>query len=674
MRRIPKVRLEGVRSATLFRTCTMLVGLTLASGACQGWADETLPLKRHVANEVVEIPLSKLVFITNVALPTENKGWLMYEKDFVPNPTANVLYVAMNPTDLPSGAWDGYTSGALLLVLQLPEIRDGGVYSFDDATSKNVYLINHYGHYGKSNQLSAQITVEKINNNDIVLSGTISIRPEDPKRLQEIVFTNQPVPKVTLPQFGEYREAREKRFEPARKSTRELHEVGTFTEGLAPVRIRDKWGYVNEHGSIVIEPRFDQAWNFSEEGIAVVKSGNTWGRIDKAGNITVYPQFDEVLGPREGLAPAKKDGKWGYIDKAGTVVIAIQFDGVQGFSEGLAAAQLSGKWGYVDKTGKWVIQPQFDSVSHFSNGLAPVSLGEKAYDVDTDGKLTPRTERPVATAQRRPLIILIERNPWLMVIGSDSPSFALYDDGLVIFRRTRKDGKPEYASMVFSAEERSRFVSSLGIDDSFYGLKDYYDSYEAANISVTDQPTNELYLWDWGGGKQKHVTVYGNLRQERAEKPRLDETIMREHPELAEGLRQAAEAPRAGTPRAFLKVFDQLVSFESESASSWMPGKVEVIVQPNALATEEPVAWPEGWPDLRSPETRGRLDTVLSGTVSYSIFLNSDQVEELRKLRQNLKPEQAFLINGRKYSVISSRVPFPGEEFWMGSKDDSLQQ
>lgn len=32
----------------------------------------------------------------------------------------------------------------------------------------------------------------------------------------------------------------------------------------------------------------------------------------------------------------------------------------------------------------------------------------------------------------RPLIVLLEANPWLMAIGSDSPSFALYDDGTAI--------------------------------------------------------------------------------------------------------------------------------------------------------------------------------------------------------------------------------------------------
>lgn len=35
----------------------------------------------------------------------------------------------------------------------------------------------------------------------------------------------------------------------------------------------------------------------------------------------------------------------------------------------------------------------------------------------------------------QPIILLTIYNPWLMVIGSDEPTFALYDNGLVIYQR-----------------------------------------------------------------------------------------------------------------------------------------------------------------------------------------------------------------------------------------------
>ncbi|OCB77669.1 hypothetical protein B0A79_11230 [Flavobacterium piscis] len=35
----------------------------------------------------------------------------------------------------------------------------------------------------------------------------------------------------------------------------------------------------------------------------------------------------------------------------------------------------------------------------------------------------------------RPLIALIETDPWLMVIGSDVPTFALYENGQIIYKK-----------------------------------------------------------------------------------------------------------------------------------------------------------------------------------------------------------------------------------------------
>ena len=63
-----------------------------------------------------------------------------------------------------------------------------------------------------------------------------------------------------------------------------------------------------------------------------------------------------------------------------------------------------------------------------------------------------------------PLIVLIERDPWLMVIGSDSPSFALYDDGTLIYLKTFESGKKEY------------FYVSLD-NDSYYHINQTDNSY-----------------------------------------------------------------------------------------------------------------------------------------------------------------------------------------------------
>jgi hypothetical protein len=66
---------------------------------------------------------------------------------------------------------------------------------------------------------------------------------------------------------------------------------------------------------------------------------------------------------------------------------------------------------------------------------------------------------------------------------------------------------------------------------------------------------------------------------------------------------------------------------------------------------EEPLEWPDRWPDLKNENTVDRESI-------YSIYLDSKYFSELNELLQQRKEKQAIEINGKKYSV-SYRLPFP---------------
>ncbi len=50
----------------------------------------------------------------------------------------------------------------------------------------------------------------------------------------------------------------------------QFDDVWYFSEGLARVRKKWKYGFTNKEGQIVIPPQFDSTWSFSE-GLAAVK-------------------------------------------------------------------------------------------------------------------------------------------------------------------------------------------------------------------------------------------------------------------------------------------------------------------------------------------------------------------------------------------------------------------
>lgn len=86
----------------------------------------------------------------------------------------------------------------------------------------------------------------------------------------------------------------------------------SFHEGLAPVQISGKWGFINQSGKHIIEPQFDEVYRFSE-GLALVRIGSKWGFIDKNGKHIIEPQFDSAASFSEGLAPVQIGNKWGYV-------------------------------------------------------------------------------------------------------------------------------------------------------------------------------------------------------------------------------------------------------------------------------------------------------------------------------------------------------------------------
>ena len=235
-----------------------------------------------------------------------------------------------------------------------------------------------------------------------------------------------------------------------------------------------------------------------------------------------------------------------------------------------------------------------------------------------------------ATAGRKPVVIIYEINPWLQVIGSDSPSFALYEDGLLIFARPKAAGGYEYAAAKLSGQERDALVRSLPAAQ-FFGLEPRYET-----TMVTDQPTTVITLWD--KDRLKTVSVYG-------------------------GLKRTDNDRKEGAPAAFVETYEKLKGFQPSKATRWMPEKVELMIWPFANAGD-PLPWPKNWPDTTHPETKRRGQSP--DQISYSIYLTPAQYESLKKSAKE-KSADALLINGRKWA-FSFRFPFPGEDSWRKNK------
>jgi hypothetical protein len=106
----------------------------------------------------------------------------------------------------------------------------------------------------------------------------------------------------------------------------QYEEVRSFSEGLAAVKLNEKWGYINIKGELVIPYKFKKAYCF-HKGTAFVKAEEGYQIIDKQGNTVLrlpnYDYFGETSS--EGLAVIYIDGRWGYVDIYGNSTLNPDF-------------------------------------------------------------------------------------------------------------------------------------------------------------------------------------------------------------------------------------------------------------------------------------------------------------------------------------------------------------
>lgn len=252
------------------------------------------------------------------------------------------------------------------------------------------------------------------------------------------------------------------------------------------------------------------------------------------------------------------------------------------------------------------MKPIVFAVTLLMLGCSPPAQGQQQGCLDKLGSAQP-------SEGHQPLVVLLESNPWAMVIGSDSPRLALYDDGLVIYRTDTG-----FKSVKLSEQEATKFKASLDVN----GLACVLGHYDAD--VATDRPTETIFVGR--GGKLSPISVYG-----------------------------VPKGP--DVPAAMTSAYEKLIKFDHPAARTWLPEKVEVMVWPYEYAPEASINWPKEWPDLDSSDTVRRGD-------SYSIYLPAAEYPRLIDFLKGRNEKGAVEIGGKKWAA-DVRFPFPREVEWM---------
>ncbi len=239
-------------------------------------------------------------------------------------------------------------------------------------------------------------------------------------------------------------------------------------------------------------------------------------------------------------------------------------------------------------------------------------------------------------ADRQPILAVTQSTPWASVIGSDSASFVLYDDGLLI--SLSSDPRPESPFTQRSIEHpKTKVQEFLGAD-----IERFENHYTLS--SATSQISTTLWT------PKKSINIYGDWRKPFT----WDANNDPKWKEIEERERKLWEALPAG-------LRDCLARIENERGvigAPWLPENIEVLLWPYEYAPDESILWPLAWPDLKSKTTKRRNDA------DFSLYLSADLLPDLKLFVSARKETGAVHINGKKMA-ITYRFPIPGEELWM---------
>jgi hypothetical protein len=200
---------------------------------------------------------------------------------------------------------------------------------------------------------------------------------------------------VVPPRYESIVPAESERMIVARSSTQDLFMAATVepeTTAIVAVKSGGKWGFVDQTGQL-LPLRFDEVGAFTE-GLAPARQGLLWGFVSTLGTIAIPLQFDAVGTFVGGVAIVSRDLKYGVIDRDGRAVVRLRFEMIRPadsvFHDNRALVIAYGKKGFVGRAGTITIPPAFDEALPFSDGLAPVVRDHLTGYIDTTGRMVIR--------------------------------------------------------------------------------------------------------------------------------------------------------------------------------------------------------------------------------------------------------------------------------------------
>ncbi len=151
------------------------------------------------------------------------------------------------------------------------------------------------------------------------------------------------------------------------------------------------WGYIDEEGKFLVEPKYNTANDFSE-GLALVEKDGLFGVLDSEGKEILKIEFTNINKIENGYMTAFKDDSVMIFNYSGEELkLDREYRNIGVYSDGLFGVLIMDKegdfkFGYIDESGNEIIKPKYSLAYPFRLSRAIVKEDEVFKVIDKKDK------------------------------------------------------------------------------------------------------------------------------------------------------------------------------------------------------------------------------------------------------------------------------------------------
>lgn len=292
-----------------------------------------------------------------------------------------------------------------------------------------------------------------------------------------------------------------------------------FHNGIAPVKVKDKWFLIDRLGEIKSEA-YDEINEMSED-VYIVKQSNTFCAIDEYGQ-KVYPCKYERLGDfKNGCAYYQSENKYGFITKSG-YVHKPEFSWISDFGKNaLAIYKLNNKFGLIKNNGQILLEANYDLIQSCTDNIYLLVsnnlygyyssnacfLTEVVYDYEKERNIKSYTNGTLLKLVKKKSEALMDMN------GKTVVDFNLYQEiGLNSTGPTRikKNNKYGYLDKKLAVFVTPKYLTASDFEDSL-AIVSTKKGYQVINAKAETQIDSPYKIDKAAKGFYLLETEEGNL-------------------------------------------------------------------------------------------------------------------------------------------------------------------